>query len=74
MGRSLWKLATLAVGGSAFAPLVTLVASRYMQDHVFPCRDLPVNTVIGLGICGVCIAFHWLLRRSGSTLEHAATE
>ena len=74
MGRSLRNLVTLAVGGSAFAPLVTLVASRYMQDRIFPWRDFWVYAVIGLGICGACVAFHWLLRRLESTLERAATE
>jgi len=36
MGRSLRSLVTLAVAESILAPLVTGLASRYVQDRIFP--------------------------------------
>jgi len=74
MGRSLRNLVTLAVAGSGFTPLITLLASRYMQDRAFPWHVLPVYTLIALGILGASVGFHWLLRRLEGTIERAADE
>ena len=74
MGRSLRNLVTLAVAGSGFTPLITLLASRYMQDRAFPWHVLPVYSLITLGILVASVGFYWLLRRLEGTIERAADE
>jgi spermidine synthase len=75
MGRSLRRLIALAVAGSASAPLVTSLASRYMQDRNFPWSKLPSIALMALGILVVALWFHRrLLLRWDGTLDRAAAE
>ena len=74
MGRSLRVLVTLAVAGSALAPLVTILASRYLEDQIFPWGALPGAALSALGILAVALLFHWLLLRWEGTLDRTAAE
>lgn len=74
MGRSLRNLITLAVAGSAFAPIFTVLASKYGQDRIVPWSALPVCSLIALGIVGASFALHRLLRGLDSTLERVDRE
>jgi spermidine synthase len=74
MGRSLRNLITLAVAGSAFAPIFTLLASKFMLDRVFPWSYLPLCAVFALIIVGAALGMHWLLRRWDGGLERADRE
>jgi spermidine synthase len=74
MGRSLRHLVVFVVTGSALTPLVTMLASRYMQDRVFPWGALPSYFLIALGIVILGVGFHWLLARLESAMERAASE
>jgi spermidine synthase len=74
MVRSYLRLVTLAVAGSWLAPLVTLLASRYMQDRVFPWHALPIYLLIALAIIGVALLFRRLLGRLEGWIERAACD
>jgi len=74
MVRSYLRLLMLAVTGSGLAPLVTLLASRYMQDRVFPWRSLPACLLIALGIIAVALLLRWLLGRLEGEIERAASD
>lgn len=74
MGRSLRGLVIVGLAGSALAPLVTMLASRYMLDHFIPANVFVVAGVMGLGILGVAL---WLNRRVmgwDGSLDRAAAE
>ena len=74
MGRSLRGLVTLAVAGSILAPLVTGLASRYMQDRIFPWSAVPGAALLVLGIVGVALWFNRRLQRWDGALDRAAAE
>ena len=73
MSRAYFGLLTLVLVGSGLAPLVTLLASRYMEDLAFPWSKLPSYSLIALGVLGLAAILHWLLRRLVGGFEHAAT-
>ncbi|HYM08000.1 MAG TPA: class I SAM-dependent methyltransferase, partial [Terriglobales bacterium] len=72
MSRAYLRLAMLALVGCGLAPLITLLASRYMQDRVFPWSKLPLYSVIAFAIVGVALALHAFLRRREGDVERAA--
>jgi len=74
MGRSLRRLITLAVTGSALAPLATILASRYMREGIFPWSALPRYSLLTLVVLTAPVVFYWLLRRFDSTLDREASE
>jgi len=74
MDRAYLRLLTLAVGGSLLAPVVTLLASRYMRDRLFPWAQLPGYMLVALLLISLALAMRWLLRRFDSRLENAAAE
>ena len=74
MGRSLRRLVTLALTGSALAPLVTILASRYMRELVFPWSALPRYSVLTLVVLAAPVIVYRLLRRFDSTLDREASE
>jgi len=74
MGRSYLRLVTLAAASSALAPLVTLLASRYMQDRRFPWRELPIYLLVALGIIASALLFRRLLRLLEVGVERAASD
>lgn len=73
MSRAYFGLLTLVLVGSGLAPLVTLLASRYMEDHAFPWSKLPLYSLIALGVMGLAATLR-LLRRLVGSFEHAATD
>jgi hypothetical protein len=74
MGRTFLRLVTLAIAGSALAPLVTLLASRYMLDRVFPWHALPIYAFIALGIVVASAGLYGVLLRLEGTVERTADE
>lgn len=74
MNRRFLGLLSLAVAGSAFAPLVTVLASRYMQARTFPWHLLTIYAPVAIGILACCYGFHRLLNWLEGTFERAATE
>ncbi len=74
MGRSYLRLVTLAVAGSALAPLVTLLASRFMQDRIFPWHLLPAYSLAALGIVGIALLFLWRRGPLEGRMNLAASE
>jgi hypothetical protein len=74
MVRSFLRLLTLTVLGSALAPLIILVASRYMQDRVFPWHALPAYFLGALGIIALGMLLRWSLGRLESRIDLAASD
>src|ERR1700722_979662 len=74
MVRSYLRLLALTVLGSALAPLIILVASRYMQDRVFPWRALPAYFLGALGVIALGLLFRWSLRRLETGIDLAALD
>ncbi len=72
MGRSYLRLMTLAVAGSGLAPLVTVFASRYLQDGGLPWLDLPVYLLIAVAMVVLALVVGRLLRRLEGPMESAA--
>jgi hypothetical protein len=69
MGSSHVRLLALTFTGSALAPLVTLVSSRYMREGVFPWHSVPSYALAAAGILLISFLFWWLLHRSESALD-----
>ena len=74
MGRSYLRLLMFVLAGSGLAPLITLLASFYMQDLAFPWSKLPVYSLISLGIMGLAAVLHGLLTRWAGYFERAASD
>jgi len=74
VNRRFLGLLTLAVTGSAFAPLITLLASRYMQSRTFPWQLLAVYVLVAIGILAGCFGLYRLLNGMEERLERAAIE
>jgi hypothetical protein len=62
------------LAGSGLAPLVTLLASFYMQDLAFPWSKLPVYSLISLGIIGLAVVLHGVLAKRVGYFERAASD
>ena len=56
------------------APLVTILASRYLLDGTLPWLQLPIYLLIALGIFALGLAFRSLLRRIENYADCAAAE
>jgi spermidine synthase len=74
MGRSYVRLLTLTLAGSGLAPLITILASSYLQNGVLPWLQLPVYLLIALGIISLALLFRWWLRRIEDQGDTAAAE
>ena len=74
MARSLLRLLTLAVAGSALAPLVTVFASRCVQDQVFPWHLLPAALLAAVGITAVTGVLYFRLKRREGSIDRAAAD
>jgi hypothetical protein len=74
MARSYLRFLLLALAGSGLAPLITLLASRYIQDGVFPWSKLPLYSLIALVIVGLALVLHRLLGRLTGDFERAASD
>lgn len=72
MERAYLRLVTIAVTGSVLAPVITIVASRYLQDGILPWLDLPVYLLIALAIIALGLGLHRVFRRFESSVEEAA--
>src|ERR1700680_1280474 len=74
MARSYLRFLVLVLAGSGLAPLVTLLASRYMQDGIFPWSQLPLYSLIALGIVGLAVVLRRLLRPLVGPFERPASD
>lgn len=74
MGRVYLRLLTIAVTGSLLAPVITIVASRYVQDGILPWLDLPVYMLIALAIGGIGLGLRRLLSKRECHFEDAAAQ
>jgi len=74
MGRSYLRLLMFVLAGSGLAPLITLLASRYLQDLVFPWSQLPLYSLIALGVIGLTLVLHWVLKRLVGKFDSAASD
>jgi len=74
MGRTYRRLLTLAVASCGLAPLVTILASRYLQDQVLPWLDLPLYLLLALGIVALAFGFGRVLKLLEGPMEKAAAE
>jgi hypothetical protein len=74
MARSYLRFLILGLAGSGLAPLITLLASRYIQDGVFPWSKLSLYSLMALGNIGFAVALHRLLRRLEGNFERAASD
>ncbi len=72
MGRSYTRLITLAFVGSGFAPLLTLLASRYLHDRHFPWHAIPGYGMAGFLVLCLAIALWFVLRSLETRLDAAA--
>jgi spermidine synthase len=62
------------VAGSILVPLITGLASPYMQDRIFPWSAVPGSALIALGFAGVALWFNRRLQRWDGALDRAAAE
>ncbi len=74
MGRSYLRLLTLAAAGSFLAPVVTALASRFMQDWFFPWLQLPVYLLAALVMISLALGLRWFLRGLEREVDTAAAE
>ena len=74
MSRSYVRLLTIAITASALAPLVTILASRYLQDGTLPWLQLPVYSLIALVIISLGLALRWFLRRMEERGDRASAD
>jgi len=74
LGHSYTKLVTLTFAASGLAPLVTVLASRYEHDKVFPWHAIPAYALIAMGV--LCLSFGlWaVLIRLEPRMDSAAWE
>jgi spermidine synthase len=59
--------------GTGLAPLITIFASRYLHEGVFPWAKLPLYFAITLAILAAAAALRWLLLRFDGQIESAAS-
>ncbi|MGB0115854.1 MAG: hypothetical protein WBP73_03540 [Terriglobales bacterium] len=74
MGRAYVRLLTLTLAASGLAPLITILASCYLQDGVLPWLQLPVYLLIALAIISLALCFRWWLQRIEGHGDKAAAE
>jgi spermidine synthase len=74
MGRAYVRLLTLTLAASGLAPLITILASRYLQDGVLPWLQLPVYLLLALAIISLALCFRWWLQRIEGYGDRAAAE
>jgi hypothetical protein len=74
MSRSYVRLLTIAITACGLAPLVTILASRHLQDGTLPWLELPVYLLIALGIVSLGLALRWFLRRLELGCDRAAAD
>ena len=74
MIRSYFRLLTIVITASGLAPLVTLLASRYLRDGTLPWLQLPVYLLIALVIVVLGLALRRLLRRVENYADCAAAD
>ncbi len=72
MWRSYMRLVTLALAGSGLAPLITIVASRYMNYGVFPWHSIPGYSLVAIEILAAVIVLRLILMRAQGFLDDAA--
>jgi hypothetical protein len=72
MIRSYLRLLMLLLAGSAIAPLITILASRYMQDRAFPWNRVFISMLIVLTIMGAVGLLWWFLSRFEDRIERVA--
>jgi spermidine synthase len=74
MGRTYTRLLTMTLAGSGLAPLITILASRYLRDGVLPWLELPVYALIALAIVVVALLFGRLIKQLENGAEDAAAD
>jgi spermidine synthase len=74
MVRKYLGFVTLALAGTGLAPLITILASSYLQYGAFPWSKVPLFSLIALVVCALAALLHWLLLRQIVSVEGAASD
>lgn len=74
MSRSYVRLLALTLTASVLAPVVTILASQYIQDDVLPWLELPVYALVALAIISAGLVLNWWLKRVEARGDQAAAE